>query len=253
MAEGVALVTGASRGIGASVAERLAADGMAVACAATSVEGAEATAARLRAEHGTEALALAVRVEDRSEVEAALDVVEDRLGPISLLVNNAGVAGVVPFLEVEPEQFAWVVDVNLTGVFHGSQAAARRMVASGTRGSIIQIGSIAGINAFPNRVGYCATKAAVHQMTRVMALDLAEVGIRVNCVAPGYIRTDMVQDLIEAGKLDEAPLRRRVPLGDLGTAADIAAAVSWLASTEARYVTGETVVVDGGWLAYGHI
>ena len=139
------------------------------------------------------------------------------------------------------------------GVFHGSQAAARCMVASGTRGSIVQLGSIAGTNGFPQRVGYCGTKAAVAQMTKVMAIDLAAHGIRVNCVAPGYIRTDMVQDLIDAGTLDEAPLTGRIPAGRLGTPDHIASAVAWLAGEEADYVTGETLAVDGGWLAYGHI
>lgn len=253
MGDGVAVVTGASRGIGAAVAERLAADGLAVGCTATTVEAAEAVAARLRQEHGVDAVAVVARVEDADDVEHALDEIERRLGPVSVMVNNAGIASVVPFLEVPAEEFSQVIDVNVKGVFHGSQAAARRMVASGTRGSIVQIGSIAGINSFPRRLGYCASKAAVHQMTRVMSLDLAEHGIRVNAVAPGYIRTDMIRDLVDAGKLDEGPLRRRIPLGDLGATADIAAAVAWLASPEARYVTGETLVVDGGWTAYGHI
>ena len=149
--------------------------------------------------------------------------------------------------------FDRVMDINVKGVFNGAQAAARRMVASGTSGSIVNLGSIAGVNAFPLRMGYSTSKAAVHQMTKIMALDLAEHQIRVNCVAPGYIRTDMVQDIIDAGTLDEARLMSRVPLGDLGTVEDIAAAVSWVASAEARYVTGAVMVIDGGWSAYGHI
>jgi NAD(P)-dependent dehydrogenase (short-subunit alcohol dehydrogenase family) len=249
----VAVVTGASRGIGLAVAERLAADGLAVACTATSGEAAQAVAARIRDEHGVDTVGVAVRVEDAAVVERALSEVEDRLGPVTVMVNNAGVAGVAPFLEVTAEEFARVVEVNLRGVFHGSQAAARRMVDGGRGGVVVNIGSIAGITAFPRRAGYCASKAAVHQLTKVMALDLASHGIRVNCVAPGYIRTDLIADLIAEGKLDEAPLRRRIPLGDLGRGADVAAAVSWLVSDEARYVTGETVVVDGGWLAYGHV
>lgn len=249
----LAVVTGASRGIGAAVAERLAADGMAVVCTATSEAGAEVVAARLRDEHGVAALGVRMRVEDADDVERTLDLIEDRLGPVSVMVNNAGIASVAPFLDVPAEEFSTVIDVNLKGVFHGSQSAARRMVASGTKGSLIQIGSIAGINGFPRRIGYCGSKAAVHQMTRVMALDLAEHGIRVNCVAPGYIRTDLIQDLIDDGKLDEGQVRQRVPLGDLGTGRDVASAVAWLASDEAGYVTGETLVVDGGWTAYGHV
>ena len=169
------------------------------------------------------------------------------------MANNAGIAHVTPFEELDPADFQRMVDINLMGVFHGSQIAAQRMIASGTSGTIVQLGSIAGFNGFPHRVGYCGTKAAVHHMTKVMAVDLARHGIRVNCVAPGYIRTDMVQDLIDNGTLDERPLRGRIPATDLGTPEDIASCVSWLASGESRYVTGETIAVDGGWLAYGHI
>lgn len=249
----VAVITGASRGIGKAVATRLASDGWAVACGASTLENAEPVAAALAAQFGVATLPLAMPVQDRPALDAALDAAEAELGPIALMVNNAGIAAVTPFLEVDAEDFASIVDVNLVGVFHGSQAAARRMVASGTAGSIIQMGSIAGINSFPSRVGYCGTKAAVHQMTRVMALDLAEHNIRVNCVAPGYIRTDMVQDLIDGNLLLEAPLKNRIPTSELGTVEDIANAVAFLASDQAGYVTGHTLVVDGGWLASGHI
>lgn len=253
----MAVVTGASRGIGAAIAERLAHDGWAVGCLATTADRARATSDQL-VSSGFDAVAVGARVEDRSDIEAALDEVENTLGPIRLMVNNAGIAQVQPFLETNADDFQRVVAVNLTGVFHGSQAAAQRMVASGVAdddggGSIIQIGSIAGHNGFPSRVGYCGTKAAVHHMTKVMALDLAAHNIRVNAVAPGYIRTDMIQELFDAGTVAEAPLESRIPQRRLGGPEQIAAAISWLASTEASYVTGEVLNVDGGWLAYGHI
>lgn len=202
---------------------------------------------------GGEAIPIEMTVQDRTSVEAGLDRAEAEFGALTLMVNNAGIAAVTPFVDVEPDDFACIVDINLVGVFHGSQAAARRMLASGVRGSIVQMGSMAGINSFPKRVGYCATKSAVHQMTRVMALELAEQGIRVNCVAPGYIRTDMVQGLIDDGRLPEAPLVNRIPMNDLGTVDDIANAVAFLASDQAAYVTGEVMVVDGGWVTNGHI
>jgi len=249
---GVAVVTGASRGLGAAIAQRLASEGWKVACVATSQASAQPITDELTAA-GAKAIAVGALVQDREQVEAALDAAEDQLGPIELMVNNAGIAQVVNFLELDPADFSQVVDINLMGVFHGSQAAAQRMAAAGTHGSIVQLGSVAGINGFPERVGYCGTKAAVHQMTKVMAIDLAPHNIRVNAVAPGYIRTDMVQDLINAGTLDEQRIARRIPANALGSPEHIAACVSWLASSDAAYVTGETISVDGGFLAYGHL
>lgn len=248
----VAVVTGASRGLGAAIVRRLADDGWAVGCVATTTTSAQAIVDEVT-DGGGAALALGALVQDRDQLAAALAAAEAALGPISLMVNNAGIAHVTPFEELDPDDFRTMVDVNLMGVFHGSQLAAQHMIASATPGSIVQIGSIAGINGFPQRVGYCGTKAAVHQMTKVMAIDLASRGIRVNAVAPGYIRTDMVQDLIDAGTLDASALTNRIPSRSLGTPEDIAACVSWLASPEARYITGETIAVDGGWTAYGHV
>jgi len=249
----VALVTGASRGLGAAIVNRLAADGWSVGCVATSELNASPVAARAAEEFGVATMPIGALVQDRSQIDTAIDQVESELGPLGLMVNNAGISQVAPFAELDPGEFQRIVDVNLMGVFHGSQLAAQRMIASGTHGSIVQLGSIAGINGFPDRVGYCGTKAAVHHMTKVMAVDLARHKIRVNCVAPGYIRTDMVQNLIDAGTLDEGRLTGRIPAADLGAPAHIAASVSWLASPEAAYITGETISVDGGWLAYGHI
>lgn len=247
------MVTGASRGLGAAIVDRLAASGWSVACLATSQANAVSVAEQAARDHGVKSLALGAMVQDRTEVDSALDEAEEELGPISLMVNNAGISQVAPFEELDPDDFRRIVDINLMGVFHGSQAAAQRMIASGSAGSIVQLGSVAGINGFPHRVGYCGTKAAVHHMTKVMAVDLARHRIRVNTVAPGYIRTDMVQDLIDAGTLDENRLKSRIPTSDLGVPDDIAACVSWLASADAGYITGETISVDGGWLAYGHI
>lgn len=253
MESGVAVVTGASRGLGAAIVDRLASEGWKVGCVATSEETATPVARQTAELHGVETMALGALVQERAEVDAALDQVEAELGPIGLMVNNAGIAQVAPFAELDPDDFRAIVDINLMGVFHGSQAAARRMIASGTPGAIVQLGSIAGVNGFPNRVGYCGTKAAVHHMTKVMAVDLAQYGIRVNTVAPGYIRTDMVQNLIDGGTLDETQLAGRIPVRDLGTPGHIASCVMWLASQESSYVTGETITVDGGWTAYGHI
>lgn len=253
MSSKVAVITGASRGIGAAMVMRLASEGWSVGCIATSEASATPIARQAAETHGVSTLSLGAHVQIRDEVEAAFDTIEAELGPVALMVNNAGIAQVEPFEELDPEDFRNVVDVNLVGVFHGSQVAAQRMIASGTHGAIIQLGSIAGVGGFPNRVAYCGTKAAVHHMTKVMALDLARHKIRVNCVAPGYIRTDMVQGLIDVGKVDEQRLLSRIPVEELGSPEHIAACVSWLASSESSYVTGETITVDGGWAAYGHV
>lgn len=250
---GVAVVTGASRGIGEAIAERLASKGMSVACVATSAANAEGVARRLAEEHGVATLAVGMSVQDQDSVNDAMAHIEDVLGPISVLVNNAGIAGVVSFLDMPVESFDKIIAVNLRGVFLCAQAAARRMVASGTRGAIVNIGSVTGMNGLPKRIGYGASKAAVHHMTKVMALDLVEHGIRVNCIAPGYIKTDLISELIDAGNLDESLLKRRIPMGELGGPADVASAVDWISSPEARYITGETLLVDGGWVAYGYV
>jgi NAD(P)-dependent dehydrogenase (short-subunit alcohol dehydrogenase family) len=250
---GVALVTGASRGIGAAIARRLAADGYAVACGATATANAVDVADEI-AGHGTQrAMPIEIRVQDPDSVELAVASVERELGVITLLVNNAGINRVAPVHEQPVADFDAVLDVNLRGVFICSHFVSRRMVATGSPGSIVNIGSVAGIDAFPGRSAYAASKAGVHHLTRVMALDLAPHRIRVNGVAPGYIRTDLVQGLIAEGTLDVTSLRRRIPMGEFGETQDVAAAVAWLAGPESRYVTGETVIVDGGWAAYGHV
>lgn len=226
---------------------------MNVACVATSAANAQPVADLIVAQFGVRALAIEMLVQDQKSVDAGMARIEAELGPISVLVNNAGISCVTTFLDMSAEDFNRVIDVNLRGVFLCAQNVARRMVASKTKGSIVNIGSITGINAFPKRMGYAASKAAVHHMTKVMAIDLADHGIRVNCIAPGYIRTDMISDLIKAGSLDEQLLTRRIPLHELGTPEDVAAAVDWISSSEARYATGETLVIDGGWIAYGHV
>lgn len=250
---GVAVVTGASRGIGAAIAQRLAREGLAVACVATSAANAEATAAALRVDYGATAIAVEMRVDDDASIATALTHIEDELGPITALVNNAGIAGVASFLDMDIADFDRIIAVNLRGVFAVGQAVARRMVATQSSGAIVNIGSIAGINGFPKRGAYGPSKAAVHHLTKTMALDLAEHRIRVNCVAPGYVRTDLVEELIGNGSVDEGLVRRRIPLGELGGVDEIAAAVWWMISDESRYVTGETLLVDGGWHAYGHV
>lgn len=247
----VALVTGASRGIGADIAVALAEAGMHVACAATTEDNARPTAEAVQAQ-GVRALALALRVEDAAQVGAGFDRVEAELGPVTLLVNNAGIAMQKPVLEMEEADYDRIYGINAKGVFLCAQRAARAMREAGG-GVIVNIGSIAGQNAFPKRLGYCGSKAAVHHMTRVMAVEWAEYNIRVNCVAPGYIRTDIVAELARRGVVDAEALARRAPQNRLGSGRDISEAVLYLAGPGAGFVTGTVLVVDGGWDAYGYL
>ena len=249
----VAVVTGGSRGIGRVLVERFASEGLAVACTATSLEGAAEVAEAIQRQHGCRALPVEMRVEDAEAVRSAFARIQSDLGPISLLVNNAGVTNVAPLVDADLDELSHVVDVNLKGVLNCCQAAARLMIESDISGVIINIGSVGGFNGFPARGAYGATKAAVHHLTKVLAIELAPHGIRVNCVAPGFVETDMVKNLASRGVLDVEALRRRTPLGELIPAEEVAGAIAWLASPAARHITGESLLVDGGWTAYGHL
>ena len=247
-----ALVTGASRGIGKAVALALGRCGANVVCAATSRENAEPTAREIEA-LGVGVLPLGVRVEEAASVAAMFDQAEQALGTVDILVNNAGIARPVPVLEMTEADWDLPININARSIFLCSQQAARRLKVVGRGGSIINIGSITGENAFPRRLAYCASKAAVNHMTRVMAVEWAELGIRVNCVAPGYIATDIIENLSREGKLDRPKLEGRVPQRRLGKVEEIASAVVFLAGEESSYMTGSIVTVDGGWDAYGFV
>lgn len=248
----VAVVTGASRGIGKAISLMLAREGADIACVATSEANARSTADEVLA-LGRRASALGARVENGAQVTELFASCEKQLGPVDILVNNAGVVGPKPILEMSEAEWDHQLGVNAKGPFLCAQAAARQMSARGMPGVIINIGSIAGNNAFPNRIGYCASKAALHHMTRVMALEWAELGIRVNCIAPGYILTDIFKNLAAQGILDQKGLEGRIPQGKLGEVDDIARAAVYLAGEGAKYVTGSVLTVDGGWDAYGYL
>ncbi|MEE8436055.1 MAG: 3-oxoacyl-ACP reductase family protein [bacterium] len=248
----IALVTGGSRGIGRDICEALSVAGARVVCAATRAENAGDTVAAIR-QKGGQAMAVGGRVENREEVGALFDRVEAEWEAVDILVNNAGIAEPKPILDMTEADYDRVMDVNAKSVFLCSQRAAKTMKDRKRGGAIVHIGSINGINAFPDRLSYGAAKAAVHQMTRVMAVEWAEYGIRVNCVAPGYIRTDLVADLADRGILDEQRLVARIPQRRLGKGSEVADAVVFLAGEKAAYFTGSVLVMDGGWVAYGYL
>ena len=248
----IAVVTGASRGIGKAISLMLAQEGAHIACVATTEGNARPTADEVLA-LGRRAVAIGARVEDSAQVMDLFDKCQAELGPVDILINNAGVVGPKPILEMSEAEWDHQLGVNAKGPFLCAQAAARQMSGHGKPGVIINIGSIAGTNAFPNRIGYCASKAALNHMTRVMALEWASLGIRVNCIAPGYVLTDIFKNLAAQGVLDQQAMEGRIPQGRLGEVDDIARAAVYLAGEGAKYVTGSVLTVDGGWDAYGYI
>ncbi len=248
----VAIVTGAADGIGWATAQRLAADGYHVALLDLRAEAAQARAAELGAPH----LALDCDVTSDASVQAAVAEVLARFGRIDALVNNAGIGDQSEAtVEQNTQAFDRVLAVHLRGTFLMSQSVARVMLQAdreyGQRGAIVNLGSIASSIGLPSRNAYCAAKAGVLGMTRAMASEWARAGIRVNAVAPGYVRTELVLALERQGALDAAGIAHRTPLGRMAEPAEIAEAIAFLASPKASYITGAVLPVDGGWTAFG--
>ena len=238
----IALITGASRGIGRGIALQLARDGWDI-CVNYSRqrEAAEAVAAEIRA-LGRSAIAVQADVADSAAVASMLRTIEARLGPVSLLVNNAGIAGQALFQDVSDEEWDRYLAVNLTGARNTIRSALPHMLRE-KRGCVINISSMWGLRGASCEVAYSCTKAALIGLTRSLALELAPSGIRVNCVAPGVVHTEMVQTL---GEETLQQLAEETPLGRLGTPEDIANVVSFLASEKASFLTGQVLTADGG-------
>ena len=246
----VALVTGAAMGIGAAIAERLGHDGHTVVVADINLAAAEEMVAGLKAQ-GIEALALAIDVGDAQSIAAAFEELHQRFGRCDVLVNNAGIGEQsVMTLEQTVEGFDRILAVHLRGTFLASREAARHFVAQQS-GAIVNLGSIAGLAGHPGRNAYGAAKAGIVAMTEAMASEWARDGIRVNAVAPGYVMTDLVRDLIARGALNPSDIEDRTPMARFARPEEIAEAIAFLASPSASYITGVTLPVDGGWQAFG--
>ena len=238
----VALVTGASRGIGRAIATELAGKGFRVVGTATSEAGAAAIGEALAAHAGCRGIVLDVTAGDA--VGAAIDAIVRDSGALHVLVNNAGITRDTLSMRMKDDDWDAVLATNLTAVFRASRAALRPMMKQ-RYGRIVNITSVVGASGNPGQSNYAAAKAGVAGMTRSLAREVGSRGITVNCVAPGFIETDMTRSLAEA---QSAALLAQIPLGRLGQASEVAHAVTFLASPEAAYITGTELHVNGGML-----
>ena len=237
----VALVTGASRGIGAAIAQELGKQGATVIGTATSESGAENINASLKAA-GLKGIGLALDVNDAAQIEAVLAEITAKFGEVTILVNNAGITRDTLLMRMKAEDWDAVISTNLTSVYRMSQAVLRPMMKART-GRIISISSVVGHMGNAGQTNYAAAKAGMAGFTKSLAAEVGSRNITVNCVAPGFIDTDMTAELSEAIK---TKMLERIPLGRLGNVNEIAATVAFLASPNAAYITGETIHVNGG-------
>jgi NAD(P)-dependent dehydrogenase (short-subunit alcohol dehydrogenase family) len=247
LANKIALVTGAAQGIGRGIAEIFAQEGADVVindirCSSQTDELAEWVRAM-----GRRALVIQADVASRDQVEAMFERAHREMGPIDILVNNAGIETIVPFLEMTDQQWQDVTTINLKSGWLCSQIFCRRAIAAGQKGAIINIGSIQAARVLPGRTHYAPSKLAIEALTRNVSAEVSPFGIRVNCVHPGLIQTPMTDWIMNDADLLPVVLGQ-ISMGRAGQPCEIGTVVAFLASEEARYVTGQSFYVDGGWV-----
>ena len=245
----VAVVTGSSSGLGEAIAHELAAAGAAVVISSREPARAQAVAAAI-ADAGGTALPVAGDVTRVEAVEELAARAREELGGLDVWVNNAGIGMVRPSLELTLEDWQRTLDLDLTAAFVGCQVAGRHMVAEG-RGVIVNVSSVAGHTALPQRAAYCTAKHGLIGLTKVLSAEWAPHGVRVVSVDPAFVMTPLVRQTMADGRFAEEDILRRTPLGRLGEGVEVARAVRFLASDAASYVTGAQLMVDGGWTANG--
>jgi 3-oxoacyl-[acyl-carrier protein] reductase len=241
----VALVTGASSGLGVRFAQVLAEAGAAVALVARRADRLAAVKGEIEAAGGR-AVAIAADVTDRGAMTRAFDAAEQAFGTVTVLVNNAGVVTSGRAVDVTEDEWRRVVGTNLDAAFFASQEVARRMLAAGKGGAIVNIASMLGLSVAKGVAPYAVAKAGVIQLTKAMAIELAFKGIRVNAIAPGWFVTDLNRDYLASER--GAAIKQDIPIGRFGEARDLDGALLLLASDAGRFITGATIVVDGGQL-----
>ncbi len=243
----IATVTGASRGIGAAIALGLARSGADVVLISRNLPALKRVAERI-SEMGRRSLAVKADIGIREDIDSAVEKVLNHFQRIDILVNNAGISPVLKRAEeITKGEWDQVVRVNLTGTFLSSQAFGRVMIKQ-MGGKIINITSVGGTVAFPRQAAYCATKGAIIQLTKALALDWARYNIQVNAIGPAYIETDLTEGMRKSKVISE-DLLRKTPMGRFGKPEEIVGAAIFLASDASSYMTGQTIYVDGGWLA----
>jgi len=239
----VALVTGASSGLGARFAECLAENGAAVVLVARRTERLGGVVARIE-KSGGKAIAAAADVRDRAAMAAAFDAAEKAFGTVTVLINNAGVVSAGRAVDLAEQEWRRILSTNLDAVFLCAQEAARRMLAAGKKGAIVNIASVLGFGVDKGVIAYATAKAGVIQLTKALALELAFKGIRVNAIAPGWIVTELNRDYLQSER--GAALKREIPIGRFGEERDLDGPLLLLVSDAGRFITGATIVADGG-------
>jgi len=246
----VALVTGGAQGIGLACARQFLAEGARVAIVDINAEQGARALAELGSEH---TLFIAGDVADSSLAAEAVRQTLARFGRIDILLNNAGITHAAEFLELDVADFDRVLAINLRSYFVFGQAVARQMVATGIRGTIINMSSVNAILAIPNQVPYVISKGGVNQLTKVMSVSLAPHGIRVNAIGPGTIATELARKAVMGSPAAERTIMSRTPLGRLGEPSEVATVAAFLASDDASYLSGQTIYPDGGRLALNYL
>jgi glucose 1-dehydrogenase/3-oxoacyl-[acyl-carrier protein] reductase len=243
----IAVVTGAGQGIGRGIAEAFANEGADVVINDLVEDGrTEEVAESIRAK-GRRAVVIAGNVSQRAAVENLFEAAWNELGPVDVLVNNAGIETIIPFTELTDEQWEEVTNTNLKSEWMCSQALCRRLIAEGRKGAIINIGSIQAARVLPGRTHYAPSKLAIEALTRNISAEVGSHGIRVNCIHPGLIDTPMIRWVLESPEILPQVVAQ-ISLGRPGLPCEIGAVAAFLASEEAAYVTGQSLYVDGGWV-----